>query len=299
MEKMSPFNPKTEEEFQAMMKNIKEQLSKWIAKCQNLSTKVQGVLDTKKLSKSQKEMFSYVKEEAEASKQSATETLDEFNSPGSEYTFASFQWYANAARDSKRISDIIALNSKITMMSVNGDDLLKIVNRMSSRELQDAKIGGIPLTPWQNYVVGTPNYEIMGIIKDNFQDPTGGEYIIAIAKLPNGEYQYQVLATLENNNDPKAKVVWWYTPREETKIEMTIPVGNTIELNYQDITKIKKGYHITIEGATPKENIVKNISRDWTTVTFETSITKAGTAIIIPGDVKWLIKDEKTGLPIE
>jgi prepilin-type N-terminal cleavage/methylation domain-containing protein len=128
-------------------------------------------------------------------------------------SFIALQWYSQEARDSKRISDVRSLISKITIESTKWTSYGEIINELwTSYKENKLKINWEENKEWYQNIKNPINREILKENVENFRDPTNNHlYPFAYAVWnSNGQwYNFIQLAYVEEKTGA-TKLVWNY-----------------------------------------------------------------------------------------
>ncbi|MBP8016921.1 type II secretion system protein, partial [Candidatus Gracilibacteria bacterium] len=143
--------------------------------------------------------------------------------------FLSFGSYTGGARDSKRVSDLKNIVSQVNTKNVAGITYINMISS-GSYNLSSASIGGTGVTLGDDYLAGTPNYTVLGISATDFKDPLKTDTDYAIGATTRADGAFQVAATLENDNSPKALVSGTFKQRKQANIASGTVNGTSITL---------------------------------------------------------------------
>lgn len=151
--------------------------------------------------------------------------------------FISLQWYSKDARNSKVISDMTSLTNAISVWYTSWIPISSFVKRNINYEWKNIYIWWNKVNSI-NYIVWTPNYEVLWIKKEDFLNPlTSEEYLIWVTNLKG--WKFEILGKLENNNWNEYHIIWNYLPRKVENIKITNLWNNTVSISSSsDINKL-------------------------------------------------------------
>jgi len=212
--------------------------------------------------------------------------------------FISFQWITSEARDTKRISDLRSLISALeTKRAWNSIDLLSFVDDSTT-----AKVSTGVYIAWKDVTFSTNEYNawiikssLLWVSDESIKDPNGSLYSFWATKLKN--WQYQFAATLENWEEPKAFVIWNYTPRTISWSTVTWVVTardpKTFKITSNaDFSKLLVWDIVTDWTGSFK---ITSISSDLTLITVDNDLPSETTTLkLVNDEVGWLIWDYNT-----
>lgn len=185
--------------------------------------------------------------------------------------FISLSGYSADARNSKRTSDVNSIRSAVSTKQTEWVYLLSMVTSVTARTLTTIDVAGTWATS-SDYVAWTPNFTVLGIKNEDFQDPNGQDYSMAATSKIN--WKFELAATIENGSwEKSAKVEWTYVPRT-TAFSLTVPNINgwkTVVIDDADVNKLQKGDTVTDGNS---DVTISAVSSDLTTLTFsDTTLT--------------------------
>ncbi len=206
----------------------------------------------------------------------------------------SLQWHSADARNAKRTSDLSSLHSAIITQNAQWTPLMVFVTPNTNSKLEKIALA------WEEaknisdseYAAGTPNYTALWVRKDDFMDPNGSEYVIAVTTKIS--WELEIAATMEDwAGDYYPKVVWTYSPRQETDYnnDNTLSVDSTNNLII--ITDSTQNYFKRWDKITNWTNTtnITRVSADALTLTVESIdwFTESSIINIANSESEWLI----------
>jgi hypothetical protein len=191
--------------------------------------------------------------------------------------------YAQDARNSKRATDLNSILKVIEIKMSYWGSFPSFIVQNEDYTNKEIFIAWEKVKIWENYFVWTPNYNALWIKKEDFLDPLdGSEYIIGVTL--KKDIEYEILGKMEWWKNRNYVIMWTYHWREKEKIEVWEINSTRITIkNNADINKIKKWDTINLW-------TVKVVSRDWKTLTLDTTINNTSTYVeLLEDEPKWLI----------
>lgn len=191
--------------------------------------------------------------------------------------------YEKEARNTKKISDIWKINSQLNTKFLDWVPLKSFIIKFSEYKWNDIKIGWKNLVLWDNYFIGTPNYPVIGIKKEDFLGLNWEEYVIWVTT--ELWWKYQILTFIEWKWESESLTIWTYKPRQETKLTKWVDFtllywkDNIINLRSSVAGLIKKNDILSW-------NTVEEVWSNWVTITFEKKVEKE--ILILEADSKSL-----------
>jgi prepilin-type N-terminal cleavage/methylation domain-containing protein len=212
-----------------------------------------------------------------------------------------FRWYSWDARNSKRITDLHNIKARIIEQITNNQNMLNFVTSVAENRLNTTpSIGGATPSNGTNYEAGTINYPTIGMIAEDFSDPsTNTSYVGWVTTVYKGG-AYQVTAKMDPIDDAfnRAYILGTYKPRHNTAATTgyvsafgilgagPVTTGNKIFTitSGSNVWVFKVWDTVIADGASPAftsptTRTISKISADGLTLTFSTAITTATTAV--------------------
>lgn len=216
--------------------------------------------------------------------------------------FISLQGYSADARNSKRNSDLGSIQSAMSSQLAQWQSILSFVSDHKNTTawhvtiwswLQVAWTWFAPTT-YTEYDAWTVNYASLPVKSDDFKDPSANlPYVVWVTTRNNGKYE--LAATIEQWAGSKvAKIIGDYNPRKVKIPIYTKTWAVTTDLILTGATNINYFFpwdFVTQSGASVAYKISK-ISKDWTTLTFETwALYNFAALNIAQVETPWLINN--------
>ncbi|MCT4617086.1 MAG: type II secretion system GspH family protein [Candidatus Gracilibacteria bacterium] len=223
--------------------------------------------------------------------------------------FISLQGYSAGARNSKRLSDIGNITTQMNIKRTDGVELLNFVNRVDTNgdTVATGTAGAYEIPTsislagktilaadyGKEYAAGVPNYLLLGIKKEEFSDPDGPEYRMAVTTTGEGRYQFATIKEVDGIKN--AYLAGDYVPR---KAATTIQATSSTAAKEMSI-KTNIGY-LKVGDTVDDAVTVDSISDSLTSLTFSAAPTLSDTdKITLDADeAKGLIKSV-ADVPVE
>ncbi len=177
-----------------------------------------------------------------------------------------FTWNSMDTRNSKRISDLAYIQSKISLKQVEWVPLEYFIIQNNKYAWKEVYVWWNKLIIWEDYFVWTPNYEVLNINKNTILDPLdNSEYIIWATK--NGWYVFQIFTKIENLTWQEATIFWTYQKRFKNRL---ITINEKVS-DYVLIIADEDANSLKVWDITNLWKIVR-VSRDWVNITLDKKI---------------------------
>jgi hypothetical protein len=199
------------------------------------------------------------------------------------FMISSVWWYAQDARNSKRVTDLNNILKIIEIKMSNWASFPSFIIQDEKYAHKEIYVAWEKVKIWEDYFVGIPNYKALWVKKEDFLDPfDGSEYIIGVTLKKNIEYE--ILARMEWWKKRNYYIIGTYWTREKEKIEIwAINVKRVTIKSDADINKLKKWDNTNLW-------TIISVTRDGKTLSFENTINSTHTFIeLLENESKWLI----------
>lgn len=214
----------------------------------------------------------------------------------------SFRGYSGDARNSKRITDLNSIKNNVTEQITAWQKMLNFVTSVGENRLNSTPIiAGLTPVNGTDYEAGTVNYPTIGMVGEDFSDPTtNGAYVIGVStKYKGGAYQVAAKMDPVDDANNRTYILGTYKKRraDNTATTWEINAGTTAGAgtgphgakiftltNGSSVGVFKVGDTVTCTPActwwnpTATNMLISKISADGLTVTFTQNITNATTA---------------------
>lgn len=197
--------------------------------------------------------------------------------------FVSLQGYSADTRNSKRVSDLSSISSKVNIVNANGTAIINIVTPVAVNKATAPNIAWLEDAS-SFHDAGTVNFTILWMKGEEFKDSNGDNYLVwATSKVG---WVYELAASMETEDSEEAYILGTYKPRV---------TGSTVDWTLSgDIFTVTDWFWIlkkwdTVSG-TSWTATIKSISKDLAKIVFDSGHTLAWTTINISFDEDaWLI----------
>lgn len=211
----------------------------------------------------------------------------------------SFRGYSGDARNSKRITDLNSIKNNVTEQITAWQKMLNFVTSVAENRLNTTPIiAGVAPVAGTDYEAGTVNYPTLGLVAEDFSDPTtNGAYVIGVStKYKGGAYQIAAKMDPVDDANNRAYILGTYKKRraDNTVTTWEINAGTTAGAgagplaakiftltNGSSVGIFKVGDTISCTPActSPVTRVISKISADGLTLTLDANITTATTAL--------------------
>lgn len=190
----------------------------------------------------------------------------------------SFRGYSGDARNSKRVTDLHNIKSRIIEQITAGQKMLNFVTSVAENRLASS-----PSIAWAtpangtDYEAGTLNYTTIGMIQEDFSDPTtNNSYAIWISTKYKW-WAYQVAAKMDPVDDANNRTYMMgnFKPRATTSVAATTANTSTTTITLTNGTSVglfKVGDTISCTPAcAPATRTISKIAANGVTLTANTA----------------------------
>lgn len=191
--------------------------------------------------------------------------------------FLSLQEYTTLARNSIRIDGISKISSAIQIKKQSWINMLSFVN--TGNEIPNIQIWGTTALAWDDYKAWPVNTSAMELKSTDFIDPSNDRSFIIWATVKKW-WEYQVVATLEQNGKNEAQISWTYKWRTVESIDgsWTTWTNSFTLTDLDNINKLFKWDIITWVWV-PSGTKIDGISDDGMTLKLSNNFTSNTTGI--------------------